>query len=165
MYVWWGLLSADVCRGDRWRSSFLQMPASLGNCYYISFVIYISLLFTTYMRYLLHSSDAPENCGFVRWVDPPPLHLHQEYIYYLQNRIFDLEREVSSGNNSNGFTWGTSIFQLPLSWEQVASVTTATAACNGWILWRRGNTICYVGRVPGVTCLIYMLYPYICCFI
>jgi hypothetical protein len=30
----------------------------------------------TYMRYLLQSSDAPENCGFVRWVDPPPLHPH-----------------------------------------------------------------------------------------
>jgi hypothetical protein len=64
---------------------------------------------TTYMRYLLQPSDAPENCGFIRWVDPPPRHPHQEYIYYLQNRIFDLEREVSSGNkddeeddNSNG---------------------------------------------------------------
>jgi hypothetical protein len=52
----------------------------------------------TYMRYLLQSSDAPENCLFVRWVDPPPLHPHQEYIYYLQDRIFDLEMEVSSGD-------------------------------------------------------------------
>jgi hypothetical protein len=64
---------------------------------------------TTYLRYLLQSSDASENCGFVRWVDPPPLHPYQEYIYYLHNRIFNLEREVSSGNkddeeddNSNG---------------------------------------------------------------
>ena len=38
-------------------------------------------------------------CGFVRWVDPPPIHPHAEYIYYLQNRIFDLEIEVSIGNN------------------------------------------------------------------
>ena len=38
-------------------------------------------------------------CGFVRWVDPPPIHPHAEYIYYLQNCIFDLEMEVSSGNN------------------------------------------------------------------
>ncbi|KAG2617291.1 hypothetical protein PVAP13_3NG179762 [Panicum virgatum] len=43
--------------------------------------------------------NAPENCGFVRWVDPPPIHPHAEYIYYLHNRIFDLEMEVSSGNN------------------------------------------------------------------
>jgi hypothetical protein len=68
------------------------------------------LLFsTTYMRYLLQSSDAPENCKFVWWVDPSPLDPDQEYIEYLQNRIFELEREVSSGDrneeeddNSNG---------------------------------------------------------------
>jgi hypothetical protein len=53
------------------------------------------------MRYLLQSSDAPENYRFVRWVDPPPLHPHPEYIYYLQDRIFDLEREVSSGDKDN----------------------------------------------------------------
>jgi hypothetical protein len=45
---------------------------------------------------LLQSLDSLENCGFVRWVDPPPLHPHQEYIYYLQNAIFDLEREKGS---------------------------------------------------------------------
>ena len=28
-----------------------------------------------------------------------PIHPHAEYIYYLHNRIFDLEIEVSSGNN------------------------------------------------------------------
>ena len=47
-------------------------------------------------RDLLQSFNAPENCGFTRWVDPSPIHPHAEYIYYLQNRIFDLEREVSS---------------------------------------------------------------------
>ena len=57
----------------------------------------IFLLFCpTYERYLMQSSNAPENCGFTRWVDPSPIHPHQEYIYYLQNCIFDLEREVSS---------------------------------------------------------------------
>jgi hypothetical protein len=59
------------------------------------------LFFTTYMRCLLQSSDTPENCEFVRWVDPPTFHPHQKYIYYLQNRIFDLEREVSSGNKND----------------------------------------------------------------
>jgi len=46
---------------------------------------------------LLQSYTAPENCEFARWVDPAPIHPHQEYIYYLQNRIFDLEMAVSSG--------------------------------------------------------------------
>jgi hypothetical protein len=34
----------------------------------------------------------------VRWVDPHPIYSHADYIYYLQNRIFDLEMEVCSGN-------------------------------------------------------------------
>ena len=42
MHAWWGLLSADVHWGDRRRSSLLQLPASMGNCYYISFVKYVS---------------------------------------------------------------------------------------------------------------------------
>jgi hypothetical protein len=49
-----------------------------------------------------------ENCGFTRWVDPRPIFSHAEYVSYLQNRIFDLEREVSNineeegGDNNNG---------------------------------------------------------------
>ena len=44
-------------------------------------------------------------------VDPRPIYLHQQYIYYLQYQIFDLQREVSSrykededddNNNNNG---------------------------------------------------------------
>ena len=42
MHIWWGLLSADVHQGDRQRSSLLQMSASMCNCYYISFVKYVS---------------------------------------------------------------------------------------------------------------------------
>jgi hypothetical protein len=52
---------------------------------------------TTYRIYLLQSSLAKENCGFTRWVYPWPIYPHAEYIYYLQDYIFDLEREVSSG--------------------------------------------------------------------
>jgi hypothetical protein len=48
--------------------------------------------------YFFESSAASENCGFVQWVDPAPIHPHQDYIYYLQNRIFDLEMAVSDGN-------------------------------------------------------------------
>ena len=47
---------------------------------------------------MLQSSEAPEGYKFARWVDPLPIHPHAEYIYYLQNRIFDLEREVSAAN-------------------------------------------------------------------
>jgi hypothetical protein len=59
--------------------------------------------------YLLQSSLSKENCGFTRWVHPRPIHPHPEYIYYLQDCIFDLEREISSGykddeedDNNNG---------------------------------------------------------------
>ena len=57
----------------------------------------VVLFCTTNTTFLLQSSDTPKNYGFVRWVDPPPIHPHQDYIYYQQNHIFDLEREVSSG--------------------------------------------------------------------
>jgi len=40
------------------------------------------------------SSDAPENCGFTRWVDPAPIDSVQEFIEYLQIKIFDLECKV-----------------------------------------------------------------------
>ena len=43
-----------------------------------------------------------KNCGFTRWVDPRPIYPHQQYIYYLQDRIFDLQREVSSGYKDDG---------------------------------------------------------------
>jgi hypothetical protein len=52
----------------------------------------------TNKTYFLQCSDALENRRFVRWVDPAPIHPHQDYIYYLQNRIFDLEMAVSDGN-------------------------------------------------------------------
>jgi hypothetical protein len=61
------------------------------------------------MTYFLQSFESEENCGFTRWVDLRPIYPHQQYIYYLQDRIFDLEREVSSGykddeqdDNNNG---------------------------------------------------------------
>ena len=56
----------------------------------------------------MQHSLVKENCGFTRWVDPRPIFPHAEYISYLQNRIFDLEREVSNRNdeeerdNNNG---------------------------------------------------------------
>ena len=57
---------------------------------------------TTYKTYLLQSSESKENGGFTRWVDPRPIYPHAEYIYYLQDCIFDLEREVSSGYKDDG---------------------------------------------------------------
>ncbi|KAG2612153.1 hypothetical protein PVAP13_4KG261100 [Panicum virgatum] len=45
------------------------------------------------------SSKAPKNCRFVRWVDPPAIHPHHEYIEYLHNRIFDLELSFPNGEN------------------------------------------------------------------
>ena len=59
------------------------------------------------MKFILQSSDAPENCGFTRWVDPAPIDSVQEFIEYLQIKIFDLEckinhyEELSEGNKDD----------------------------------------------------------------
>ena len=42
---------------------------------------FISLFIeTSYMKFVLQSSDAPDNCGFTRWVDPAPIDSVQEFI-------------------------------------------------------------------------------------
>ena len=77
--------------GDR---RFFKCP----RAWVISITIYffnMFLFYTTYMTYLLQSSLVEENHGFTRWVDPRPIYPYAEYIYNLQDRIFDLEREVS----------------------------------------------------------------------
>ena len=59
------------------------------------------------MKFVLQSSDALENCGFTRWVDPAPIDSVQEFIEYLQIKIFYLEckvnyyEEVSEGNKDD----------------------------------------------------------------
>jgi hypothetical protein len=56
----------------------------------------------------MQHSLVKKNYGFTRWVDPCPIFPHAKYISYLQNRIFDLESEVSNINdeeerdNNNG---------------------------------------------------------------
>ena len=60
------------------------------------------LVYITYMTYLLQSFFAEEDCGFTSQVDPRPIYPHAKYIYYLQDRIFDLEREVSSDYKDDG---------------------------------------------------------------
>ena len=61
----------------------------------------VVLFCTTNTTFLLQSSDTPKNYGFVRWVDPPPIHPHQDYIYYLQNHIFDLEMNISDNGTED----------------------------------------------------------------
>ena len=59
------------------------------------------------MKFILQSSDAPENFGFTRWVDPAPIDSVQEFIEYLHIKIFDLEckvnhyEELSEGNKDD----------------------------------------------------------------
>ena len=60
---------------------------AISICFFNMFLVY-----TTYMTYLLQSYLTKENYGFTRWVDPRPIYLYAEYIYYLQDHIFDLER-------------------------------------------------------------------------
>jgi hypothetical protein len=49
----------------------------------------------------MQCSESKENYGFTWWVDPRPIYPHAQYIYYLQDRIFELEREVSNGNKDD----------------------------------------------------------------
>ena len=51
--------------------------------------------------YMFQSSADEDGCGFVRWVDPAPIHPHQEYIEYLQNRIFDLEMNIGDNGTED----------------------------------------------------------------
>ena len=117
------------------------------------------------MEFVLQSSDAPENCGFTRWVDPAPIDSVQEFIEYLQIKIFDLEckvnhyEEVSEGNKDDEVDDTSNAAgsqdepctipycNCPLSQEEVPcpTGTTACTTCNGWILRRRLNAVCYVG--------------------
>ena len=76
----------------------------MGNTRLFYFFIFVEI---PYMKFILQSSDAPENCGFTRWVDPAPIDSVQEFIEYLQIKIFDLEckvnhyEEVSEGNKDD----------------------------------------------------------------
>ena len=59
-----------------------------------------------------------------------------------------------------------SLLQLPLSQEEgpCPSGTTACTTCNGWILWRRPNAVCYVGvRLLGLSIASHMLHRCVCC--
>ena len=60
----------------------------------------ISFLLLT-LGYMFQSSADEDGCGFVRWVDPAPIHPHQEYIEYLQNCIFDIEMNISDNGTED----------------------------------------------------------------
>src|SRR6185312_15276720 len=80
------------------------MPTRMGNTQLFYLFIFIEI---PYMKFILQSSDAPENCGFTRWVDAAPIDSVQEFIEYLQIKIFDLEckvnhyEELSEGNKDD----------------------------------------------------------------
>jgi hypothetical protein len=121
------------------------------------------------MRYVL---DAPENCRFVRCVDPPPLHPQQKYIYYLKNRIFNLEREMSSGDkdkdeddNKNGAgSQKVSCINLYCNcpYNRNKRPPPPPPAMGGY--YGEGNLLCGNGT-RRVICLIHMLHLCVCCFV
>ena len=67
------------------------MPTRMGNTRLFYFFIFVEI---PYMKFILQSSDTPENCGFTRWVDAP-IDSVQEFIEYLQIKIFDLECKMN----------------------------------------------------------------------
>ena len=60
--------------------------ADMGNTQLFYFFIFVEI---PYIKFILQSSDAPENYGFTRWVDPAPIDSVQEFIEYLQIKIFE----------------------------------------------------------------------------
>jgi hypothetical protein len=82
------------------------MSASRGNWFqnlllkfFFSIILHLigetNCMFTKIFE--MQCSESKENYGFTRWVDPRSIYPHAQYIYYLQDRIFELEREVSNG--------------------------------------------------------------------
>jgi hypothetical protein len=72
------------------------------DLYFLLTLIFLDLYLvcrSTYWYMCFQDSSYPDNCGFTRWVDPPPIYPHQQYITYLQRRIFDLEYGPGSGNS------------------------------------------------------------------
>jgi hypothetical protein len=111
MPPWFGLRSANVHRREWWsRPSFLKMSERMGttsglsllsNIYHVLSILIGSFWYVSKLHYW-------GKLWFTRWIDPAPIYPHQQYINYLQERIFDLERKVGSGtrdeedeNNNN----------------------------------------------------------------
>jgi hypothetical protein len=88
-------MCAEGVNGSRW---FFRCPRAWVILPTIRLLNMFLFLSATNKTYFFQSSAAPENYRLIRWVDPAPMHPHQDYIYYLQSRIFDLEMAVSDGN-------------------------------------------------------------------
>ena len=109
------------------------------------------------MKFILRSSDAPENCGFTRWVDPAPIDSVQEFIEYLQIKIFYLEckvnhyEKVSEGNKDDEDDDTSNAAAL-----QDEPCTIPYCNCR--------FTVCYVGvRLLGLPSASHMLHRCVCC--
>ena len=136
------------------------------------------------MKFVLQSSDTPENCGFTRWDDPAPIDSIQEFIEYLQIKIFDLEckvnhyEKVSEGNKDDE---DDDTSNAAGSQDEPCTIPYCNCPChkekgpappapppappaNGWILRRRLNAICYVGvRLLELPSASHMLHRCVCC--
>jgi hypothetical protein len=66
-------MCADGTDGGR---HFFKCPRAWVILRTICLLNMVVLFCTTNTTFLLQSSDTPENCGFVMWVDPSPIHPH-----------------------------------------------------------------------------------------
>ena len=119
----------------------------MGNTRLFQLFIFID---TPNMKFVLQSFEAPENCSFTGWVDAAPIDSVQEFIEYLQIKIFDLEckvnryEELSEGNKddedddtsnaagSQDELCTIPLLQLPLSQEE-GPCASGTTACTTYI--------------------------------
>ena len=68
----------------------------------------------------LQDSNDDESCHYTRWVDPPVEQNIQDYIYHLQDRIFDLQREADA------------ILSPPEEDEPVIQIDDPTVCLDHW---------------------------------
>ena len=154
------------------------MPASIGNCYYILFVKYVSriplkLTGHTYCSLLSPKKTVGSLGGSI--LDQFICISSTSTTCRTKSLIYKGKLAVGTRKTKTATT--TTMVQVHKRHSVMIHIAPALitrrwglrrhppTTNNGRILWRRCNTICYVASLLGGTYLIHMPDPYVCCFL
>lgn len=141
-----------------WRASVLQMPSRMGKSYYALYPTTQYRYILTRLRIVQSSNDDEDNYNITRWVDQPAIYLYEEYIQYLQKRIFDLKREIQTmptPKDENTIYKGVDVWmedklvcndlylQVPLPWKHGTS-SPSSCMWRKLVLWTKLFTVVLV---------------------
>ena len=179
MHAWWGLFSVDVHRGDRRRSSLLQMLASIGNCYYILFVKYVSRIPLQLIGHTYCSPPSPKKtiCSLGGSILDQFIHISSTSTT-CRTKSLIYKGKLAAGIRKTKITT-TTMVQVHRRHSAMIHIAPAlitrtrglhrhphpTTTNNGRLLWRRGNIICYVVTLLKRPYLIHMAHPCVCCLV